>query len=92
MNSNEFFDSAVKTGKKVLRRAGEVACDVADAVEVRYRIAELQSSVARKQKALGKLACEIMDGGELTMDEGMQKLYNEITELKKSIAALKEDL
>ena len=33
-----------------------------------------------------------LDGGELTMDEGMQKLYNEITELKKSIAALKEDL
>lgn len=85
---NEF----VTTGKRVLRNVGEKACDLADAARVRLKIANLESDISLKTRKLGRMACNRMDEGELTMDEPMQKLYNEITDLKQRIAALKEEL
>lgn len=82
----------VDTGKRVLRNVGEMACDLADATRVRLKIANLESDISLKTRKLGRMACNRMDEGELTMDESMQRLYNEITELKQRIASLKEEL
>ena len=90
--NNEIFDTAVTTGKKVLRKAGETALDLAEIARIKWKIGELKSVLARKYRRLGVLACDVMDEGELTMSESMQKTYNEINDLKQSIAALKEEL
>ncbi|MBO5213477.1 MAG: hypothetical protein J6B86_01745 [Clostridia bacterium] len=90
--NNEIFDTAVTTGKKVLRKAGETALDLAEIARIKWKIAELKSALARKYRRLGLLACDVMDGGDLTMSEEMQKIYNEINDLKQSIASLKEEL
>lgn len=79
-------------GKRILHNVGEMACDLADTARIRFKIANLESDVSMKTRKLGRLACDLMDSGELTMDEDMQKLYNEITELKQRIASLKEEL
>ncbi len=90
--NNEIFDNAVTTGKQVLRKAGETALDLAEIARVKWKIAELKNALARKYRRLGKLACDVMDAGELSMNEDMQKIYNEINDLKQSISALKEEL
>lgn len=90
--NNDFLDTALVTGKQVLRRAGEAACDFADTARIKFRISELESAVNRKYRRLGRLAYNAMDLGGLAMTEDMQKIYNEITDLKQSIAALKEEL
>jgi len=81
-----------ETGKRILHNVGEMACDFADTTRIRFKIANLESDVSMKTRKLGRLACDRMDAGELTIDEDMQKLYNEITDLKQRIASLKEDL
>ena len=90
--NNDFIDNAIDTGKRVLRNVGLKACDLADSARIRLRIAELESALNRKYRRLGKTACDVMDSGELAMDEEMQKIYNEINDLKQSIASLKEEL
>lgn len=90
--NNDFIDTALQTGKRVLRKAGTKACDLADTARIRFRISELESALNRKYRRLGRVACETMDSGELLMGEDMQKLYNEINDLKQSIASLKEEL
>ncbi len=90
--NNEIFDRAVTTGKQVLRKTGEAALDLAEIARIKWKIAELKNSLARKYRRLGVLACDVMDEGELTMSENMQKIYNEINDLKQSISALKEEL
>ena len=89
---NDFLDTALHTGKHVLRRAGEAACDFADVTRIKLRIAELENAVNRKYRRLGRLAYDAMDVGELSMSEEMQKIYNDINDLKQSISALKEEL
>lgn len=90
--NREFIDNAVDTGKRVLRNVGQTACELAEAARIRYRIAELKTEMNRNYRKLGKLAYDAMDVGVLAMDEGMQEIYNKITDLKQQIAALKEDL
>lgn len=90
--NNEIFDNAVSTGKKVLRKAGETALDLAEIARIKWQIAELKNSLVRKYRRLGKLACDVMDEGELSMSEEMQSIYNEINDLKQSISSLKEEL
>ena len=90
--NNDFLDTALVTGKQVLRRAGEAAYDFADTARIKFRISELEAAMNRKYRRLGRLAYNTMDLGELVMTEEMQKIYNEITDLKQSIAALKEEL
>ena len=90
--NNEIFDTAVTTGKQVLRKAGQTALDLAEIARIKFKIAELKSALARKYRRLGKLACDTMDEGSLSMGEDMQKIYNEINDLKQSITALKEEL
>lgn len=90
--NNEMLHSAVVTGKKVLRKCGEAACDFAEVTRIKLKIAELNSNLARKYRRLGKLACDTMDEGSLSMGEQMQSIYNDINDLKESIAALKEEL
>lgn len=90
--NNAFIDTAFETGKRVLRKAGTKACDWADTARIRFRISELESALNRKYRRLGRLACSAMDAGELSIGEDMQQLYNEITDLKQSIASLKEEL
>lgn len=94
MNSSnrEFLDAAWETGKRVARNVGEKACDMAEIARIRFRIAELKTAVNRKYRKLGRLAYEAMEEGELSMGVEMQKIYNEITELKQRISALKEEL
>lgn len=92
-NSNrDFLDTAWETGKRVARNVGEKACDMAEIARIRFKIAELRSQVNGKYRKLGRLAYNAMDEGELTMDENMQRIYNEISELKQRIASLKEEL
>ena len=90
--NNEFLESAVDTGKKVLRKAGEVACDFAEATRIRLKIAECKTQLSKKYRRLGMLAYNTMDEGSLSMGEEMQSVYNEINDLKESLAALKEEL
>lgn len=90
--NNDIFDNAVTAGKRVLRKAGETALDLADTARIKWKISELKSSLARKQRRLGILACDAMDEGSLEMNEEMQSVYNQINDLKQSIAALKEEL
>ena len=90
--NNEFLESAVDTGKKVLRKAGQAACDFAEATRIRLKIAECKSQISQNYRRLGKLACDTMDEGNLSMGEEMQGIYNKINDLKQSIAALKEEL
>ncbi len=90
--SNEMFDSALATGKKVLKKAGETALDLAETARIKWKIGELKSALSRKYLRLGKLACRTMDGGELTMGEEMQRIYNEINDLQQRIDTLKEEL
>lgn len=90
--NHEIFDNALSTGKQVLRKAGETALDLAEIARIKWQIGELKSTLSRKHRRLGILACEVMDGGELTMNEEMQKVYNEINVLKQRIASLKEEL
>ena len=82
----------LNTSKRILQNVGEKACDLADAARIRLKIANLESDVSLKTRKLGRLACDRLDEGELVMDEAMQSVYNEITELKQRIAALKEEL
>ncbi len=91
MNDN-ILDTAMYTGKKVLRKAGETALDLAEEARIRFKIAELNSLLSRKYRRLGRMACNAMDAGELTMDEDMQKVYNDINALKENIRSLKEEL
>ena len=86
--NNEIFDTAVTTGKQVLRKAGQTALDLAEIARIKFKIAELKSALARKYRRLGNT----MDEGSLSMGEDMQKIYNEINDLKQSITALKEEL
>ncbi|MBP3301263.1 MAG: hypothetical protein J6M34_07165 [Clostridia bacterium] len=88
MNRDEILDN----GKRILQTVSEKACDLADAARVRIKIANLESDISLKTRRLGRLACNAMDEGVLTMDEEMQKVYNEITDLKQRIAALKGEL
>lgn len=90
--NHEIFDNALTTGKEVLRKAGETALDLAEVARIKWQIGELKTTLSRKQRRLGILACETMDDGELTMGEDMQKVYNEINVLKQRIASLKEEL
>ena len=90
--NNETFDTVVTTGKQVLRKAGETALDLAETARIKFRIAEQKSLLIRKYRRLGKLACDTMDSGALSMGEDMQRVYNEINDVKQSIAALKEEL
>ncbi len=90
--NNEFLESAVVTGKKVLHKAGQAACDFAEIARIKLKIAEYKSRISQNYRRLGKLACNTMDEGNLTMGEAMQQVYNEINDLKQSIAALKEEL
>ncbi len=90
--NHEIFDNAVTTGKKVLRKAGETALDLAEIARIKWQIGELKSTLSRKYRRLGTLACETMDEGNLSMGEEMQKVYNEINVLKQRIDSLKEEL
>ncbi|MBQ1273028.1 MAG: hypothetical protein IIY12_05985 [Clostridia bacterium] len=90
--NNDFLESAVVTGKKVLRKAGQAACDFAETTRIKLQIAEYKSQISQRYRRLGRLACNTMDEGSLTMGEEMQRIYNEINDLKQSVAALKEEL
>lgn len=90
--NNEMFQSAVDTGKRVLRKCGEAACDFAEVTRIKLKIAEEKSNLARKYRRLGKMACDTMDEGNLSMGEQMQHVYNEINDLKERIAVLEEEL
>ncbi len=90
--NNEIFDNAVITGKKVLRKAGQTACDLAEIARIKWKIAECKGQLSQKYRRLGKMACDTMDEGNLSIGEEMQSVYNQINDLKQSIAALKEEL
>ncbi len=92
MNNDNLLDSALYTGKKVLRKAGDAAVNLAEEARIRFKIAELNNLLARKYRRLGRLACNAMDEGNLTMGEEMQRVYNDINALKEDIASLKEEL
>ena len=90
--TREFFNDAVQAGKRFARKVGNAACDLADEASIRIKIADLEREISRKYRHLGRLASGLMDAGELAMDEEMQSVYNEIVELKQSVAVLKEEL
>lgn len=86
-----FFDQAYDAGKRAWRFTCDKTEEAVDFARVKFRAAELKSSIREKERLLGSLASDQMELGRMAFSDEMQAVFHKIEQLKQELEALEEN-